>query len=248
MMAQVYCGCSNYKQWRNDKRLRATRVKNKTQWKSSFRWYNCNHITKKEQHTEAFYTSTERRGAYDGELIPEESLDEAFDNNDVVEKYSLDEVDVDIPLPIEMIFSPPIQLNLDENPGTSSSIMISRMMRNDARRVQKKERMDAQNGKIKEQQREIRELRNGVSGLLSDGADMQRVRESNTVFQRLKGYATGPGKWKRIAYELFTLKWITPYFIRHTVDHIQENVYTHDALTEATDRVPGFNLRCVEGF
>jgi hypothetical protein len=101
--------------------------------------------------------------------------------------------------------------------------MMSRMMRNDARRVQRKERMDAQNGKIKEEQREIRELRNEVSGLLSDGAHVQRVRESNTgsVFQRLKGNATGPRKWKRIEYKLFTLKWITPYLIRHTVDHIR---------------------------
>jgi hypothetical protein len=124
------------------------------------------------------------------------------------------------------------------------------MMRNDTRWARRKERMDAQNGKTKEQQREIRELRNEVSGLLSDGARMQRVRESNTgsVFQRLKGYATGPGKWKRIAIELFTLKWITPYLILHTVEHIRKNVYTCDALGEATDRVPGFSLRCVEGF
>jgi hypothetical protein len=249
-MAKVYCGCSNCKQWRNDKRLRATRVKNKTQWQSSFRWYKYNHITKTEQHTEAFYTSTERGGAYDGEWIPEESLDEASKHNGGAEEDSLDEVDVDIPLLIETNFPPPVQLNLGENPDTSSSNMISRMTRNNACRVRRKERMDAQNGKIKEQQREIRKLCNEVSGLLSDGARMQRVRESNTgfVFQRLKGYATGLGKWKRIAYELFTLKWITPYLIRHTVDYNQENVYTRDELAEATDRVPGFILRCVEGF
>jgi hypothetical protein len=56
--------------------------------------------------------------------------------------------------------------------------------------------MDAKNGKIKEQTREIRELRNEVTGILSDGAGIRRVRESNTgsIFQRLKGYATGPGK------------------------------------------------------
>jgi hypothetical protein len=36
--------------------------------------------------------------------------------------------------------------------------MILCMMRNDARRVPMKDGMDAQNGKIKEQQREIREL------------------------------------------------------------------------------------------
>jgi hypothetical protein len=124
------------------------------------------------------------------------------------------------------------------------------MSRNNACRVRRKERIDAQNGKIKEQQRDTRELRNEVSGLLSDGARMQRVSELNTgsVFQHLKGYATGPGKWKRIAFELFTLKWITPYLIRHTVEHIRENVYTHDALAEATDRRPGFSLRCVKGF
>jgi hypothetical protein len=69
----------------------ATCVKNKTQCQSSFRWYKCNHITKKEQHTEAFYTSTERVGAYDGELIQEESLDEAFNQNDVVEEDSFDD-------------------------------------------------------------------------------------------------------------------------------------------------------------
>jgi hypothetical protein len=89
-MDQVYCGCSNCKQWRNDKRLRETHVKNKTQWQSSLRWYKCSHITKKEQHTEAFYTSTERGGAYDGEWIPMESLDEAFEHNDVVEEDSFD--------------------------------------------------------------------------------------------------------------------------------------------------------------
>jgi hypothetical protein len=128
--------------------------------------------------------------------------------------------------------------------------MILCIMMNDDRRVQRKERMDAQNGKIKEHQREIRDLRNEVSGVLSDGAHMQRLRESNTgsVFQRLKGYAIGPGKWNRIVYELFPLKWITPYLFWHTVEHIRENVYTHDALAEATDRVPGFSLRCVAGF
>jgi hypothetical protein len=152
-------------------------VKNKMQWQSSFRWYKYNHITKKEQHTEAFYTSTESRGAYDGEWIPEESSDEAFKNNDVVEEDSLDEVDADIPLPIEMNAPPPIQLNLGENPDTSSSIIILRMTRNNVHQVGRKERMDAQNDKIKEQQREIRELRNEVSGLLSDGAHMQRARE-----------------------------------------------------------------------
>jgi hypothetical protein len=54
--------------------------------------------------------------------------------------------------------------------------------------------MDAQNGKIKEHQLEIRELRNEVPGLLSDGARMQCVRKSNigSVFQRLKGYTTVP--------------------------------------------------------
>jgi hypothetical protein len=163
-----------------------------------------------------------------------------------VEEDSLDEVYVDIPLPIETNVPPPIQLDHGENPDTILSIMMLRMTRN----VRRKERMDAQNGKIKEQQRWIRELRNEVYGLLSDGARMQRVRESNTgyVFQSLKGYATGPGKWKRIAFELFTLKWITPYLIRHTVDDIRENVYTCDALAEATNRVPGFSLCYVEGF
>jgi hypothetical protein len=113
--------------------------------------------------------------------------------------------------------------------------MISHMTRNDTRRVRRKERMDAKNGKIKEQKRDIRELHNEVSGLLWDGARMQCVRESNTgsVFQRLKGYATGSGKWKRIAFELSTLKWITPYPIHYTVEHIRENVYTCDALAEA---------------
>jgi hypothetical protein len=76
-------------------------VKNKTQWQSSFRWYKCNQITKKEQHAEVFYTSTERGCVYDGEWIPEESPDEAFEHNDVVEEDSLDEVDVDTPLPIK---------------------------------------------------------------------------------------------------------------------------------------------------
>jgi hypothetical protein len=64
----------------------------------------------------------------------------------------------------------------------------------------------------------------------------------------LKGYATGLGKWKRIAYELLTFKWITPCLIRHTADHIGEHIYTRDALAKATDRVPGFSLRGVEGF
>jgi hypothetical protein len=117
-------------------------VKNKTQWQSSFVWYKCNHITKNEQHTEAFYTSTECGGAYDGELIPEESLDEAFEHNGVVEEDSLEEADVDIPLPIETSLYPPIQLKLGENSDTSSSIMIWCMMRNDARRVGRKECMD----------------------------------------------------------------------------------------------------------
>jgi hypothetical protein len=85
-------------------------VKNKTQWQSSFRWYKCKHITKKEQHTEAFYTSIERGGAYDGKWIPEESSDEVFKNNDGAEEDSLDEVDVDFPLPIETNF--PLLSNL----------------------------------------------------------------------------------------------------------------------------------------
>jgi hypothetical protein len=124
------------------------------------------------------------------------------------------------------------------------------MTRNDARLARRKERNDSQNGKIKEQQREIREVQNEISGLILDGASMQREKESNngSVFQCLKDYATRAGKWKRIAYELFTLKWIKPYLIWNTVDHIQENVYTRDALAEVTDRVPGFSLRCVEGF
>jgi hypothetical protein len=77
--------------------------------------------------------------------------DEAFDQKDVMEEDSLGEVDVDIPLPIETNISPPIQLNLGENPDTISSMMISRMTRKDARRVRRKERTDAKNGKIKEQ-------------------------------------------------------------------------------------------------
>jgi hypothetical protein len=51
----------------------------------------------------------------------------------------LDEVDVDIPLPLETNISPPIQLNLGENPVTSSDIMISCMMRKDVRWVRRKE-------------------------------------------------------------------------------------------------------------
>jgi hypothetical protein len=85
-------------------------VKNKTEWQSSFRWYKCNHITKKEQHREAFYTSIEQGGAYDGEWIPEESSDEAFKNNDVAEEDILFEVDVDFLLPIETNF--PLLSNL----------------------------------------------------------------------------------------------------------------------------------------
>jgi hypothetical protein len=85
-------------------------VKNKTQCQSSFRWYTCNNITKKEQHTEACYTYIEREGAYNGEWIPEESSDEAFKNNDGAEADSLDEVDVDVPLPIET--NPPLLSNL----------------------------------------------------------------------------------------------------------------------------------------
>jgi hypothetical protein len=108
-MAQVYYGCSSCKQWRNDKTLRATRVKNKMQLQSSFRWYKYNHITKKEQHTEAFYTSTESGGAYDGEWIPEESSDEALEHNDIVEEDYVDAVDVDIPLPIETNSPTPIK-------------------------------------------------------------------------------------------------------------------------------------------
>jgi hypothetical protein len=65
-----------------------------------------------------------------------------------VEEYSLDEVYVEIPLPIETNISPSIQLNLGDNPDTRSSIMIFRMVRKDARRFRRNERMDAQNGKI----------------------------------------------------------------------------------------------------
>jgi hypothetical protein len=41
---------------------------------------------------------------------------------------------------------------------------------------------------------------------------------------------------------------MTPYLIQHTAHHIRENVHTRDVLAEATSRVPGFCLRCVEVF
>jgi hypothetical protein len=77
-------------------------------------------------------------------------------------------------------------------------------------------RLDEQNSeqteqKIKQQQRAIMQLHQEVSGIKSDCTCMEQERTSHilkdlTIFQRLKEYAPGVGKWKRISFELFSLK------------------------------------------
>jgi hypothetical protein len=53
---------------------------------------------------------------------------------------------------------------------------------------------------------------------------------------------------ENIAKKLFQMKYVNNLSIILNVKHIRDEVYIKERLAEATDRVPGFSLRCVEGF
>jgi hypothetical protein len=126
-----------------------------------------------------------------------------------------------------------------------------------------------QREKLQEQQLKITELRKeliflhqkcasevtpaseqAAAAAADDADERSRAQEamSLTIFHRLKWCLPGCGKWKNIAYELFSMKVLKKEVIRQSVKHISTNVYSKMTLAEAADRVPGVSLRAIEGF
>jgi hypothetical protein len=82
-----------------------------------------------------------------------------------------------------------------------------------------------------------------VSALMKETA-----ADKGTIFQRLHGYLPARKKWKSTSTTLFGLKYLKHFLIMLTVKHSRDEVYMKTNLAEATYRVPGFSLCCVEGF
>jgi hypothetical protein len=69
-----------------------------------------------------------------------------------------------------------------------------------------------------------------------------------TIFQRLRGYPPGNGKWEKIAKKLLPMSYENNIIIVLSVKNITDEIYTKEELAEATDFVPGFSLYYVEVF
>jgi hypothetical protein len=151
----------------------------------------------------------------------------------------------------------------------SATVKRNRGRRHRDRRACRQRLDEARKKKIIEQQQQITKLRDllntekeqsaSLSTILNDtcadaAAAIEAERDKNkavsngTIFQRLRGYLPGRGRMKKIANQLFASKYLKSLLILLTVRHVRGEVYTKTKLAEATDRVPGFSLRCVEGF
>jgi hypothetical protein len=73
-----------------------------------------------------------------------------------------------------------------------------------------------------------------------------KQQENSSLYKRLDNYVGGRGKWKRIAWELFSLSCICNHLIDETATHIYDNVYTPTSLACITDMHRGLNLTGID--
>jgi ABC-type phosphate/phosphonate transport system ATPase subunit len=73
-----------------------------------------------------------------------------------------------------------------------------------------------------------------------------KQQENSSRYKWLDNYVGGRGKWKRIAWELFSLSCVRNHLIDETVTHIRDNAYTPTSLAYVTDIHHGLNLTGID--
>jgi hypothetical protein len=73
-----------------------------------------------------------------------------------------------------------------------------------------------------------------------------KQQDNSSLYNRLDNYVGGRGKWKLIAWELFSLSCICNHLIDETVTYICDSVYTPTSLAYVTDMHHGLNLTGID--
>jgi hypothetical protein len=76
----------------------------------------------------------------------------------------------------------------------------------------------------------------------------EQTEGSQSLFQKLNGWAIEQGERKRMARQLFQIEILRPHFIKMSFNNIRQNTYTPKSIARVMDLHQGFNLCGLDAF